>query len=453
MAEYQKFITTIDSFETLSQDIIKNCEDFTQTAMEIGSKIGDVVGKGAGKAVSYVDDSDIKGSATKVGLSIFSTVAKDLFTAGFGAAGELRKNIKYKNTIKKIREQGLEWKERCFALLPQSVEIYKNRIKDINKDLDVIKNRIENNPLEKEGDIEITADQVRLNIKYLYQSEYRIELAERISYYFDNFENQLDDLESFANCYQESVLVNKIECYKRCYENTYNNLIKNMNDDQLNFLDNAFHIIDSMVPILILDSPEKHANLIKSEVARYLTEATKKKEFIEKLPEKCYNTEGIEKLTTIYGNVFYGIIIPKYKKFRNIFMSVPAILVTSIYSILSITKVFSLKNIIKLNFNEYLFIPFVFLIIEFICLVIVLLKRARTLNHNNMDSLCNKYTGYCFHNELYQLCEDYAEKEKEIDKNELETIEQEPQENLIKDINGNLLTQEEMLEKLRNEYN
>ena len=39
-------------------------------------------------------------------------------------------------------------------------------------------------------------------------------------------------------------------------------------------------------------------------------------------------------------------------------------------------------------------------------------------------------------NELYQLCEDYAEKEKEIDKNELETIEQEPQENLIKDING-----------------
>ena len=87
MAEYQKFITTIDSFETLSQDIIKNCEDFTQTAMEIGSKIGDVVGKGAGKAVSYVDDSDIKGSATKVGLSIFSTVAKDLFTAGFGAVG------------------------------------------------------------------------------------------------------------------------------------------------------------------------------------------------------------------------------------------------------------------------------------------------------------------------------------------------------------------------------
>ena len=131
-------------------------------------------------------------------------------------------------------------------------------------------------------------------------------------------------------------------------------------------------------------------------------------------------------------------------------MSVPAILVTSIYSILSITKIFSLKNIIKLNINEYLFIPFVFLLIELICLVIVLLKRAKTLNYQNMYRLCNKYTGHTFNDELYQLCEEYAEKEKQIDENELEEIEQENQGNLLTDINGNVVSEDDFLNSLIN---
>ena len=450
MAEYAKFINAIDSFDSYSQKVIENCADFIQTATMVGSKIGDVIGKGAGFASSCVDDSNTKGVATKVGLSLVSTFAQGLGELAGGAIGEWRKNSKYKSAIKKIREDGLRWKMQCFELIPHSIELCRNRIADSNKEIEILKEDFFKTSLKEAEELE-KAKQLRACIQHLYQAEYRLELAKKISFYFENFENQLEDLESFANWYEKSILVDKIECYKVCYEKIFDIMIENVDSEKWNYVENIFHIVDSMVPILVLSPLEKHNYKIDYELARIVIEVSKGKEVTTGyLPDSCYDADGIDKLIPIFTSCFNDYVIPKFRKFRNLFMTIPALILTSVYSILSLTNVFSFARIIKLSINKNLYIPIVFLFVEILCLIPVMIKKSKTFNYLNLWPKWNIYSGYEFVNNIYQICEEYAENEKNIDEKELKALEQESQQNYITQENGEKISEDDFLDSIIN---
>ena len=173
MAEYSKFINAIDSFDSYSQKVIENCADFIQTATMVGSKIGDVIGKGAGFASSYIDDSNTKGAATKLGLGLVSTFAQGLGEIAGGAIGEWRKNSKYKAATKKIREDGLNWKIQCFKLIPRSIDICRLRIEDSEKEIQMLKEEIlGSSDYNDDKFLEQSAKKCRACIRHLYQAKY-----------------------------------------------------------------------------------------------------------------------------------------------------------------------------------------------------------------------------------------------------------------------------------------
>lgn len=452
MAEYAKFIDAIDSFDSYSQKVIENCEDFIQTATMVGSKIGDVIGKGAGFASSYIDDNNTKGAVTKVGLSLVSTFAQGLGEVAGGAIGEWRRNSKYKAATKKIREDGLNWKTQCFELIPHSIELCKNRIGDSKKEVEILREEILSSSLDSSEDLEIYSDKLRSCIQHLYQAEYRLALADKIIFYFDNFENQLTDLESFAYWYQESVIVNKIECYKKCYEKVYYSIIKKINNgsNQQKLIENIFHILDSKVPILPFDSDGKHPNHLSIEVSRYITEEAKHKKFEPWLPDMYYETEGFKQMVNVFSKSFYRFVLPKYKKIRNLLLTLPALIITAIYSVISIIGIFSFGKIIKWNINEYFYIPIVFIIVEIIFLIVVKIIKSKRLSYLNLITLCLKYNEDEFANDAYNICKEYAEKEKNIDEDELKSIEQNSHQDFITDDNGEKISDDDFLNSIIN---
>ena len=250
------------------------------------------------------------------------------------------------------------------------------------------------------------------------------------------------DLEVFAEWYRESVGVDKIECYKNCYETAYD-IITNDVDAQ-DQIDKIFNIIDSDVPILAFEYIENHDNLFVDEVSKAVMG------FSGDLPETYYATEGFERMLSVFKDSFLGVVVPRYKKFRNLWLTLPAIITTAIYSVLSFTGLFSFSQILKWNISEFLYIPAVFFIVELICVGIVLIKRSKTFDYRNVERLCKKYNFYEFMSEAYQICEDYAEKEKEIDGNELLLLDMRNENNYITDESGNEISEDDFLDSLIN---
>lgn len=450
MAEYEKFINVIDSFETYSQGVIESCENFIQTATMVGEKIGDIVGKGANIASAFIDNDDDYATVKKIGLGLVGSLAKPALRTAGNAIGEVGKNIKYKTTLRKIYKDGLNWKSQCFNIIPESIEFCKIRVEDSEKKIQVLKANLLKSLSDNDGGLENNAELIHDCIQHFYQSEYRLELANKIIYYFDNFENQLNDLEIFAHWYEESVLVNKIECYKKCYEKTYDVLIDNADEEILDNIESMFQIVDSKVPILVLEKIGNHRNFLFTEASRLITANAKRENFIKLLPEAYYSAEGFKKIVSVFDKTFYGTIIPKYKKFRNLFLILPAIIITILYSILAVSGVFSFHKIIPLNVPEYIYIVIVFIIIELLCFVIVRIKRANIYNSVNTLSLCLKHDKYNFINEVYQICEEYAENEKNIDEKELKALEQESQQNYITQENGEKISEDDFLDSIIN---
>ena len=447
MSEYAKFINAIDSFESYSQKVIENCEDFIQTAINIGSKIGDVVGKGAGQIATYVDDSNVKGAATKIGLAALSTVSKDLFSFGAGAIGELRKNAKYKAATKKIREEGINWKTQCLGLIPHSIEICKIRIEDAEKEIQLLKEEVFKSASNLDyKNLENDAKKIRNCIQHIYQAEYRLELAEKITFYFENFENQLEDLEQFSYWYNESILVNKIDCYEKCYENVYSKLSERCTDNQLQYLNKSFLIVDSMVPILAFKGTQSNNHMFINSIYDCVSRISRNKKYNEYLPSSCYEAEGLKKLFEKVQEHFEMYVIPKYKKIRNIMLLIPAPIITIIYTILMFTKIISLESILKLNIPDYAYILIVFAFFEILCLFIILLNKSNKYKFSNIEKFCCKYSP-SFASDVLGICEEYAKQEKTIDENELKVLEQESQQISI---DGENISEDDLLDSIIN---
>ena len=185
--------------------------------------------------------------------------------------------------------------------------------------------------------------------------------------------------------------------------------------------------------------------------ARIVIEVSKGKEVTTGyLPDSCYDADGIDKLIPIFTSCFYDYVIPKFRKFRNLFMTIPALILTSVYSILSLTNVFSFARIIKLSINKNLYIPIVFLFVEILCLIPVMIKKSKTFNYLNLWPKWNIYSGYEFVNSIYQICEEYAENEKNIDEKELKALEQESQQNYITQENGEKISEDDFLDSIIN---
>lgn len=448
MAEsYGKFIQAIDNFETYSQDIITQCADFMHLATTIGSKVGSGVEYLANATSKELNKRDDVGFLAKAGVAAVGAVAKDAFTFAGAAIGEWRKNAKYKKATKKILADGLAYKETAFEMIPKSLEVCEIYLEACKSKVNKLKDELLKDTNKSDETIKKEAEELHSCIQKFYQVEYRYELANNIIKYFEEFENRLEDLEQFAEWYEDNILIDKIECYKTSYQNVYS-LISGNDETNKNTINKYFEIVTAMSPVLALESCEGVYGVwyeAKNAVIAY----HKGQNANGSMPKFYYDLEGFKALFEIMKEHFEGTVIPHYTKNTVLLLTIPSIVLTAIYSVLYFTGLFSFSRILPFSIPKYSDIYGLFIIIELIFLLVVIFKRNKLYKSAYLK--CEQINSSDFINNISEIAFIKADEEKNMDEENLEKIllgsSEEPQ--LISET-GESISEEDLLASIQN---
>ncbi len=446
MAEsYGKFIQAIDNFENYSRDVIEQCAEFSQLAASIGSKIGSGVEYLAKETSKELNKRDDVGFLAKAGVAAVGTFAKDALSFAGLAIGEWRTNAKYKKTQKKILADGMAYKETAFEMIPKSLEVCKIYLEACESNIKVLKEKLLDNVQRSDDELKNITEELHACIQKYYQVEYRFELANNIIKYFDEFEEQLTDLENYVIWHENNILINKIECYKCSYNKVYELCTLNTNEDEKEKIDTIFQIEGCYSPVLITEDVPT-ADWVYWEVKKKIISEKKNKSFNKLFPDFFYETEAFNEVYEIVSSHFYNYVIPKYRKIAAILLTIPSITVTAIYSILYFTGVFGFQKLLSFSIPKYSDIIGLFAFIELIFIIIVCIRDKKM--YKSYWLKCGKINGREFFTKMDELAIKYAYDEKEISSEDFEQLVT-PQNALISET-GEKISEEDLLSSIMN---
>lgn len=405
---YGKFITAIDDFESMSQLIIKECADFMRVSTLIGGEVGVAVTEIA-KMTLKAYKSTLPPDA-KIALKMTTKYATVGFTAIGHGIGHLHKKSKYKKGCSKILKQGLEYKKLSLELVPESINILTRGIQSYNDCLVEIKNELLKT-INKDDEFELKRQVKVLKncIRNMYQLEYRLELANKVTNYFSQFEKELEDnnLEAFSRWYKNEIYVDKIGCYSHCYNTVYDTLIADINDEKIiQKIQQKFELLNSDTPILTLTNAVCTTRLME-EVSKTVAAEEQNKLIEKELPNFYYQTEGFNKLKEVLKQHFENNVLTKYKRQRNLIYILPSTIITITYLIVSL----SLADSLPIEILPY-FTPLVFAI----CIIsaIFITKNKKKKLYEMFFYNCMKRDGYLLIDEIGKISLEYADYEADI---------------------------------------
>ena len=413
---YGKFITAIDDFENMSQLIIKECEDFLRVSTLVGGEIGAAVTQIA--KMTFKSYKSTLPPYAKIALKMTTQYATIGFTAIGHGIGHLYKKSKYKKGCQKILKQGLEYKKLSFELIPESINILTKGIQSYKDCLVEIKAEFLKT-INKDDDFE-SQRQVKVLkncIRNMYQLEYRLELANKITNYFSQFEKELENnnLEGFSRWYQNEIYVDKIGCYAHCYNEVYDNLLSEITDEAvISKIQQKFDLLNGDTPILTLSNAVCTTRLME-EVSNVVAAEAQNKYYEKTLPSFYYQNEGFNKLKNILTEHFEENVLSKYKKHRNLIFILPSIILTVTYLIVTL----NLNDYITVSFLPY-FTPLVF-VLYIICAIFIVRSKKKKM-YEMFFFNCMKNKGYLLIDEIGKISLEYANYEANIKEYDYETL-------------------------------
>lgn len=413
---YGKFITAIDDFESMSQLIIKECADFMRVSTLIGGEIGVAV-----TAIAKMTLKTYKSTLppyAKIALKMTTKFATLGFTAIGHGIGHLHKKSKYKKGCTRILKQGQEYKKLSLELIPESINILTRGIQAYNDCLIEIKNDLlksinKNDEFELKRQVKVLKNCIR----NMYQLEYRLELANKVTNYFSEFERELEDnnLEAFSRWYQNEIYVDKIGCYSHCYNTVYDTLTSDLADETIiECIQQKFELLNSDTPILTLSNAVCTTKLME-EVSNTVAAEEQNKYYEKSLPSFYYQNEGFNKLKEVLKEHFEKNVLTKYKRQRNLIFILPSTIISFTYLIVTL----SIQDSIPISFLPY-FTPLIFAL----CIIssIIIVRNKKKKMYEMFFYNCMKNKGYLLIDEIGKISLEYADYESDIKEYDYENL-------------------------------
>lgn len=285
--DFKEFDQLFQSFENYSVSVITECEQFKETAIEVGTKIGAFAGAIADGVVAYKTNTENTG-----GLSVLGEAVGDMVGT---AVGNINEQIKYSACKNKILNDGEKWRKQWYPRLQDYLAVKQSIPKSewFDKPINYFVKFLQMTDFDTTDDFYKYATEIlRSHIDAVYYFYYREQRTNDILNYFDHYEEKLDDFEEFITWHEE---IRKPENYFSSIADTFYDEVSQQlsSEEDMAKFNQLFLMLYSTTPLMIFSTNALYITYQK-EVSNTFTMCYKKKKTAQNFPKFFYQGDGFK---------------------------------------------------------------------------------------------------------------------------------------------------------------
>ena len=211
---FEQFTKLIKEFDSLSKKTISQCKTIVAQWSELGQDVGSAINNACKNRIEIKRNENSLNWKSELAYRVSGDLIEKGINYIFEKAGEAWTNMQVERTKKKILDTTPIIEKDYNELFPMLLKILDLQINThiaiIKDETNIIRSMLlsDNKKDWKNG---ITKLQSHVNA--LYKCEYRKILGEQLGIFFDNYIQQLDNLECFSNWINSELIINKEDLY------------------------------------------------------------------------------------------------------------------------------------------------------------------------------------------------------------------------------------------------
>lgn len=223
---FAKVMCVLKNFHQYSESVVNLCSDYLNTSVSAGKDIGKTIGSVTTAVGGVVYGKHKKGGLVLAVCGSFGEV----IGGGVGYLhGSIHRKKEYAKCKEKVINEANNFKE---AFLPIITELmgHIERYKDISyKNIDFLCKSIQ----AGYDSLDVLREKYRYCVTSIYQSECRLELANRITHYFECYEEKLSSskLEEFVQWQKDYMNLDESRKYLEINEKVFKDVYEKLSDE------------------------------------------------------------------------------------------------------------------------------------------------------------------------------------------------------------------------------
>lgn len=211
---FEQFTKLIKEFDSLSKKTISQCKTIVAQWSELGQDVGSAINNACKNRIEIKRNENSLNWKSELAYRVSGDLIEKGINYIFEKAGEAWTNMQVERTKKKILDTTPIIEQDYNELFPMLLKILDLQINThiaiIKDEANIIRSMLLS---DNKKDWKNGITKIQSHVNALYKCEYRKILGEQLGIFFDNYIQQLDNLECFSNWINSELIINKEDLY------------------------------------------------------------------------------------------------------------------------------------------------------------------------------------------------------------------------------------------------